>query len=511
MFDRPFSLPAWAELIMGAAIVLFLNSAWSIWKLRHIPTVGGPALPLFSYIGTFRYLQNRQGLLQEGYDQYKNHPGLFKIAAPDHWIVVVAHLNLIDELQKHSDENVSFMAAGAEIVGMRYITPRSLADDPWHIPPLKQHLTHSISSFFGDMVDELRVSIEESLETTNEVDGWISVAPLQTFFWVFTRVVNRLFVGLPIGRDPRFVQLMLDFTTSVSAARFWTGLVPPGLKPAVALFAAHRARKAAGEAEKMLAPVIAERVRNLDEYGDKWTERPNDLLQIVLEAALAGGHTLDEVAIRTIAMIFVGASTSAMSFVHVLYHLAADPRLHAALRAEADGALARDGWTKHALARMPRVDAVLRESQRFNGINAFSMMRATLRPVTLTSAGTPLALPAGTLCVAPQRALHGDGALHDEPHIFAPFRALDAPGGAKPEQLVRTSTRYVPFGHGKHACPGRFFAGNEMKAAVAHVVTTYDVKLPGGATARPPNEILGLTIAPNRSAKVMFRRRQPAA
>lgn len=508
------SAPTLAKLLAGAAFVLFLNSLWNIWKLRHIPTVGGPAIPILCYIGTFRYLQDPQKILQEGYEKYKAKPGMFKIAAPDRWLVVVGHPNLIDELQKHSDEQVSFMDAATEFVGTRYALPGTIADDPWHIPPLKQHLTHAIGSFFGDMLEELRVSIEERIPSNEKDDEWVAIPALDTFFWVFTRVIDRIIVGLPIGRDPEFIKLMVEFTMSIGIARFFIGLVPPMLKPAMAKLAARGVHKATAEAEKMLAPVIADRVRHLDEFGEKWADKPNDLLQINIEEARAQGRPLDEIVIRTIVSIFVGVSTSAASFVHVLYHLAADPELQAALRTEVEGAIARDGWTKAALVGMHRVDSVLRESQRVNGINSVSVMRTALQDITLTSAGAPVCLPAGTLCVAPERALHADKEHYPDPDAFVPFRfaelraTADARGGAQ-HQFVSTSTRYVPFGHGKHACPGRFFAGNEMKAAVAHLVSNYDVRLPDGASTRPPNELFGLAIVPNRSAKVMSRRRQP--
>ena len=54
--------------------------------------------------------------------------------------------------------------------------------------------------------------------------------------------------------------------------------------------------------------------------------------------------------------------------------------------------------------------------------------------------------------------------------------------------------------------PGRFFAANELKTMLAHVVVTYDVKLEddkihsGGLHT-------GVRVTPDPAAKVMFRRR----
>ena len=54
--------------------------------------------------------------------------------------------------------------------------------------------------------------------------------------------------------------------------------------------------------------------------------------------------------------------------------------------------------------------------------------------------------------------------------------------------------------------PGRFFVANELKAMLAHVVVTYDVKFEDGLAA-PPKLCIGSLLAPGK-AKVMFRKRQ---
>jgi cytochrome P450 len=66
---------------------------------------------------------------------------------------------------------------------------------------------------------------------------------------------------------------------------------------------------------------------------------------------------------------------------------------------------------------------------------------------------------------------------------------------------------YLPFGHGRHACPGRFFAATELKGMLAHVMN-YDVKLDESANGvRPLNMHFGFSRVPNTKAKVYFRKR----
>lgn len=50
------------------------------------------------------------------------------------------------------------------------------------------------------------------------------------------------------------------------------------------------------------------------------------------------------------------------------------------------------------------------------------------------------------------------------------------------------------FGWGRHACPGRFFAANEIKMIVATYILTYDIRLPDGVTERYPNLSFGSSV-----------------
>lgn len=55
--------------------------------------------------------------------------------------------------------------------------------------------------------------------------------------------------------------------------------------------------------------------------------------------------------------------------------------------------------------------------------------------------------------------------------------------------------------------PGRFFAAQELKLMLSEVVLNYDVKMEGGKD-RPSNFIFGMNVAPDVTAKVMFRKRR---
>jgi hypothetical protein len=54
--------------------------------------------------------------------------------------------------------------------------------------------------------------------------------------------------------------------------------------------------------------------------------------------------------------------------------------------------------------------------------------------------------------------------------------------------------------------PGRFFATVELKAMLAHIVTSYDVKMEEEGV-RPPNQWFAGVCIPSKTAQVLFRRR----
>lgn len=78
----------------------------------------------------------------------------------------------------------------------------------------------------------------------------------------------------------------------------------------------------------------------------------------------------------------------------------------------------------------------------------------------------------------------------------------------KNTSLVTTQPSFLSFGHGRHACPGRFFAAQEMKLMLAYMVRFYDVER---LEKRPPNwQILGLSV-PDERPVIKVRRRESTA
>lgn len=86
------------------------------------------------------------------------------------------------------------------------------------------------------------------------------------------------------------------------------------------------------------------------------------------------------------------------------------------------------------------------------------------------------------------------------------FNKRQTPGEDKSALLVSTSANHMGFGHGVHACPGRFFASNEIKIALCHIILNYEWRLPDGFKPQPLN--IGMTYLADPNTRMLIRPRK---
>ena len=125
-------------------------------------------------------------------------------------------------------------------------------------------------------------------------------------------------------------------------------------------------------------------------------------------------------------------------------------------------------------------------------------------------------LPEGARILVVGRAPDDAELYPDAPEKFdaARFaRKRAQPGQENSWQFVTTTPANLFFGHGRHACPGRFFAINEIKIALCFLLLNYDWRFVPGEDgkdgARPAPHVFegGSTVHPE--AKIQARRREP--
>jgi len=129
-------------------------------------------------------------------------------------------------------------------------------------------------------------------------------------------------------------------------------------------------------------------------------------------------------------------------------------------------------------------------------------------------------IPSGSYVSAALSATHTDEAYYEDAKTFDGYRHLGKSSGK--HGMSVTSSRYLAFGHGKHACvrthfqhvpmvlsltnvlmyikPGRFIVAYVLKAMMVHLLVNYDIKMekPG---KRPEDSWFSYACVPNRSAR----------
>jgi cytochrome P450 len=106
-------------------------------------------------------------------------------------------------------------------------------------------------------------------------------------------------------------------------------------------------------------------------------------------------------------------------------------------------------------------------------------------------------------------AMYLDDDIYPNASTFDAFRfskLREQPGNENRHQFVTTSPTHINFGHGKDACPGRFFAAQEIKLLLAHTLQNYDIRLED-PTKLPEGSWYDRSRKPNQTAQVQFRSR----
>ncbi|TBU45343.1 cytochrome P450 [Dichomitus squalens] len=544
----------WAFACVGV-LILIVVFRWNISPLNDIPTVGNFSSPALSYLSAMAFIRRGRETLQEGYRLY--YGSVFKIALLDRWMVIFSGPKMVEDIRRRPEDELSFTEAVQTILQYKYTVGQKMQDDPYHTVVVKEKLQNRLLPLIlPSLIDEVAPAVETYMPTINE--EWTAVDISAAALKIVARTSNRVFVGSPLceygpkdshgasGQNWMIVQLCFDvrlgclmFTTpgyftelrpitglsedyNDTSAQFAVEIVKAGtalflfpdiLKPLAAPFVS-KVKQTTKRALHHLRPIIQERRTAMHQQGKEWLDKPNDVLQWIIDRAVVKDETDADITQRLLLLNLAAIHTSSSSIPHVLYHLAEQPELLEPLREEIEASVDAEGWTMSAYARMWKLDSILRESQRYNGFTLASMMRVAMKDIVLDN-GT--FIPKGTLLGAAAHPAHHDNAHLPNADLFDPFRfsrmrEAGSSSGSSRLQFASTSPEYLPFGHGQLACPGRYFAGNQLKAILSHIILNYDLKLSdskddGPRPQRPPNVYLSLAVLPPIGGTIQLRKR----
>lgn len=415
-----------------------------------------------------------------------------------------------------------------------YTMGERLIREPVHHPLIVTTLTNQTGNLIPDLAEETENSLDELWGT--DTGEWRDVCVYTSLQKSIGRVTNRIFVGKPVCRDPELLKQGIALAMDIPLSSQLLRMFPEFIRPlaAAVLMIPNRIHQRAFF--KVLRPTIEQRLREYDErHRDPEKNKalgpePNDFLQWLVNQAKEMGDPYhmkpSTLALRVQVLNFASIHTSSFAITGAILDLVASRKeIIDELRDEIRTVLAAHGgkWNKRALAQMEKLDSCFRESQR---VNSFVTLGLGRRVVAKDGVTTPegLHIPRGNQVCVPGYAMHHDPEVYEAPDEFRPFRFSDmrkvAEGnGAAAEdkeaaqasylsrarkQWATTTNDFLGFGHGRGACPGRFFAAAELKLMLAHLVLNYDFEI---MEKRPRNMWFALNRVPPMEQTIRVKRR----
>ncbi|OTB03695.1 hypothetical protein M426DRAFT_321621 [Hypoxylon sp. CI-4A] len=463
--------------------------------------------------------KRRKAFITNGYDFYKKGYELFKskafrlTALDGERIIIPRHL--LEEVRQLPDDIIDINTAFDVMNEHKYLKMGDRQLTAFLIHIIRGDLTRSLVRINPRLSSETVQTIREEMPPC---DDWTSVVVYQTVLRLVAKISGAIFIGTELCRSEDYLNASigytLDFVNAVSKLKQWNKRwrwFGRYFTPEVDKLFTDRKK-----AHDFLRPVIEKR-RAAMKAGE---EMPDDTLQWMLNKIDEFGLSDDVLAETQLNLSMASIHTTSLTVTMILYDLVVRPDVIEEVREEIRSVLAKHNgvMTSHALFEMKLLDSVMKESQRVNPGSVVRFQRYVAKPVTLSD-GTHL--PAGYMIETAHALTVQDDAVYRNPEKFDARRFLDLRNGTSEDllgyknkeqhQFVTVTKDFMHFGYGRHSCPGRFFAANEIKLILARILLDYDLKMPEGITERYANINMGTDSFPDPTKEVLFKRVNNAA
>lgn len=184
---------------------------------------------------------------------------------------------------------------------------------------------------------------------------------------IVARVTGRVFVGPELCRDADWIKASIDYDVNVGTTVIFLRMFPPFLHPLIArmLPSWWRAHNDIKTAQRVMGPVV--RARKEAEARGLDYEKPQDLLQWMMDDAEGWEADPDSLALRQLVVNLAALHTTSMATTHAMYDMCAYPEYFEPLRQEALEVLRADGgWQRNTLSKLRKLDSFVKESQRWS-------------------------------------------------------------------------------------------------------------------------------------------------
>lgn len=510
------------------------------------PHVGLKDQHLYWLRSTLKSFTHAQSMVAEGYAKFSKSNIPFVQPSITMGPVIVVPPPQVRRILSMPESQVELKYSHMDEIQAPYtIRDPDVYGNPFQVGVVRRQLSREIPSFTGDFAEEIGSAIQQYWGTSSD---WNAVKVWETTLKIVTRASNRVFVGVPLCRNEKFLEHSRRYSMAIFGGGKIINMFPTVLKPIIGPLVGLVSRKHLGICTKICLPLVEERLRNsqrsrIDPSFD-W-KPPNDLLQWVIESCYdtKDPRNLDaaQVAHRLLIINMTAIHATSFTMANVILDLFSSPPENGfvdGIREQCDRVLAeaKGNWTKDAVSGLTLADSAIKESMRHSVWGVIALSRTVSAPDGIKMDGD-VHLPQGTRLAFPIHSIHFDEDFYPNASLFDAFRFSRSrkPGQAndsttsmegqgtnqasagterqddsqstatwKQESLVTTRDTFLGFGHGKLPCPGRHFAAHEMKLILAHIVQNYEVE---HLAARPLLKAVMETKVPSETTEIRIRRR----
>ncbi|KAF3015065.1 hypothetical protein G7054_g2032 [Neopestalotiopsis clavispora] len=533
-------VPSHRVLVISAAIlvalVLAYRSFFTIQYPKNLQRLGQKEGISWSAMRK-KFHEDSLTVFNDIYENYskKGKAVLIPVFGPNDEVILPP--SALSWLMRQPDSVVSSLDAQIDGIQLQHTLGHKFAYDPWGGWIIKNDLTSVLENLAAIMSDELDASFEANFGS--DVENWKEIDLFPTCRAMGGQLTLRFTLGdSPEGRrlcrDPTFVETCYGVVDGMLDAAGWLASVRKPLKPFLGPWAARSMPPKIKALEQRFEPLFQERLRILEEHAkNPAMEKPKDLLQMLFDHAAKERpeelRSLSDMTKRLAVMNFGTMHQTILTLHNLILDVLDSNREFKTvdvIRDEVNRVMGEGGdfssknWTKANMATMTRIDSISRETLRLHTFLGRAVQRLVIAKNGLVTEDG-IHLPHGSMVSILAYQCQTDADTFVEPFKYDPFRfsrpreaAADASTG-KPGlnnlSFVSSSVEFLPWNHGKHACPGRFLVDFEFKMILGYALTHYDLELPESYDGkRPPNTwFVGFGIPP-LDAKIRVKRRKSA-
>lgn len=383
-----------------------------------------------------------------------------------------------------------------------------LLESDLHTRVLQTKVTPALPNLVDAMKEELDYAMSCEVPPCDD-EKWISVDIYEMLLNIIARISARVFVGESLARNEQWLQASIKYAEQATVTTMLLRAIPARIVPFVVWFIPSfwRTKYWVKRGQELLVPMI--HARRKAEKEDSLYRKPSDFLQWMMDGADENDAMPEKLALRELIMGLASVHTTTMAAAHALYDMCQHREYFDELREELRTVLfsSGSGWKQQAPDKLRKMDSFLKESQRLSPASLLGFHRIVQKDPIKLSDG--LVLPPGMhVCCASYDISKDPSVIENQQFDGLRYYKLRKNSDqSKKLQYAMTDKDHMHFGHGRYACPGRFFASYEIKMILGELIMTYDFRFSEGQT-RPVNHNADEFLYPNLETRLLIRKRR---